>query len=204
MIRLFLISVLYIFFTSSVHAQISLCPEVGINYRPYVLESLTDEFHNKTPEWYVNLGGEVNLSSGLVLSSQIGYVFRKNTIVKLCGITGCDNANFINRDMNFSVNFMYSVLKNVRIGLGGGIFYKLNAHLDEEYRTRGYNITPTARFLYNGHFQMDYGYKKYRLIARYHYIFNTEDAETFFARLTGGNYAVSWGVGYQLFKRRSR
>ncbi len=197
---LFLILIFYYICLSS---QISLYPEVGLNYRPYVFETIHDEYNHRIPELYFNIASEVNLSNRLVLSSQIGYVFRKNAKVELCGAAGCNNAKFINRDMNFSVNFMYSILENVRIGLGGGVFYKLNAHLDEEYFTK-YNITPIVRFLYNGQLQMDYGYKNYRLIARYHYIINPEKVETWFARVIGGNYAVSLGVGYQLFKGRSK
>ncbi len=91
--RVFLFSFIYILYASNVFSQVNIYPEVGLNYRPYVLDSWTDEFPHKTPEWYLNIVGEMNLNSKIVLSSKMGYVFRKNTNkVIVCGVLGCDYA----------------------------------------------------------------------------------------------------------------
>lgn len=91
--RVFMFGFISIFYVNCICSQVNIYPEVGLNYRPYVLDSWTDEFHHKTPEWYLNIVGEMNLNSKIVLSSKMGYVFRKNTNkVIVCGVLGCDYA----------------------------------------------------------------------------------------------------------------
>lgn len=105
--------------------------------------------------------------------------------------------------MNFSLNLMYPIFDNVRIGLGGGIYYKLNSHFVEDYLQEEYRKNSTGSFLSNGQFLLDYEYKKFKLIATYQYIFNKTEIGMLM-HLINGNNAVYLGFGYQLFKGNSK
>ena len=204
--QLFLLSFVYIIYTSNIFSQVSIYPEIGLNYRPYTL-TYEDKYNHRTPEPYVNIVGEVKLNSKLVLNTKIGYVFRqKNSKVFLhCGIGACYYEKFINRDMPFSLSIMYPITRNIRMGLGGGVYYKLNAHYVAESYGRDFSdiLSYTENFLYNSQILLDYQYKDFKFIATYYYLFN--DAENgSYSRLINGNNAVSFGVGYQLFKGKSK
>lgn len=204
--RVFLFSFIYILYTSNVFSQVSIYPEIGLNYRSYTLVTIVDKYNHRTPEPYINIVGEVKLNSKFALNSRIGYVFRQNRIAALpCGVVGCPNAKFINRDMNLSINLMYPIIKNLRIGLGGGIYYKLKAHFVVDFfdRDLNYILRYTEVSLYNTQILLDYQYKDFKFITTYSYLFNNAENEDW-VRVINGNNEVTLGVGYQLFKGKSK
>ncbi len=201
--QLFLLSFLYILCTSNVFSQISISPEVGLNYRPYNLVDFNAHYH-KQAEPYISIMGELMLTPKTFIQTRIGYIFRKD--IELRGQSSWDKTylgmKYINNDMNCSIAVLSSVYQSFRLGFGAGFVYKLNSSLVSVYTDGNREITIQS-YLYNAHVRADYKIKDIYVVAAYEFFFNRE-MRVESIRMKKGNYAVSLGVGYQLFKGKSK
>ncbi len=203
--RFFLFGFISIFCINCICSQVSLSPEVGLNYRPYNFPGfIYNPYYHKQPEPYISIMGELMLTPKTFIQSRIGYIFRKD--IELSGQSSWDKTylgmKYINNDMNCSITVLSSVYHNFRLGLGAGFVYKLNSSLADVYTDGNWDI-PIQSYLYNAHVRADYKIKDIYVVAAYEFFFNKE-LRVESIRMEKGNYAVSLGVGYQLFKGKSK
>lgn len=202
--RVFLFSFISIFYVNCICSQVSLCPEIGLNYKPYILRTSIEEFYMKTPECFINVVGETNITSNLFFQARIGYIFRNDIELKDYSSWNREyqGIRYINNEMNCSIAVLSNVYQNFRLGLGAGFIHKLNSSQYAAY-TYGNWEFPIQSYLYNAHVRTDYKIKDLYFVAAYEFFFNGEVPITNVGMSTG-RYAVSLGVGYQLFKGRSK
>lgn len=187
--------------------QVSISPEIGLNYRPYDFHELSYYSKHRTPELYLDLNGDVNLTQRIALHTSIGYIFRKNTFSnKEENFSGMyRGVKFVNKDMNFNIGLLYALSDNIKIGAGGGIFYKINSQILADFTDEVIvgdienNIIPNLNFILSNKFQ------KFTYNLSLFYIPETESFLTLYSRgITDANFGLSLGVSYELFKSKSR
>ncbi len=201
---IFFISTLSIVSSMKIYSQVSISPEIGLNYRPYILKNIFTEFYHNKPELYMGFMGEVFFNSNISLQSRLGYIFRNNTTVfyNLTFNTLYMGTKFINRELSVDLDLIYSFSNGIKIGSGLGIISKINSYILEDYTTEKYYYKIQDKTLYSMNILIAYQYRKFELNARYFYLFNTELNGPDFVMLQDGHHGLSCGLSYRLFSSK--
>jgi hypothetical protein len=201
-----LISTLSIVSSMKIYSQVSISPEIGLNFRPYILKNLDSEFYHNKPELYVGFMGEVFFNSNISLQSRLGYIFRKHTTVSH-HITFNHlylGTKFMNREISVDLDLIYSFSNGIKIGSGLGFISKINSYILEDYTTEKYYYKIQDNTLYSMNILIAYQYRKFELNARYFYLFNTELNGPDFVMLQDGHHGLSCGISYRLFSSKKK
>jgi hypothetical protein len=189
-----------------IYSQVSISPEIGLNYRPYILKNLWSEFFHNKPELYMGFMGEVFFNSNISLQSRLGYIFRKHTTVSHHATFNplYMGTKFINREIYVNLDLIYSFSNGIKIGSGLGIINKINSYTLEDYTTKKYYYKMQDKTLYSMNILIAYQYRKFELNARYFYLFNTELNGPDWVKLLEGHHGLSSGVNYRLFSSKKK
>lgn len=187
--------------------QVIISPEIGYNYRPYVLHvssNIYSEVKHVSPEFYTAVKGDIGLSNKLYLQTKVGYIFRKKNSVPYIAFDPSPDITFFNQDLFLDIGILYSITNKIKVGLGGGFYHKLNSHTYNNPDNRNHVYDLNRKFLYNTHFQLVYRlYKNLSIMTMYQYLFDTElPPHIGLMILDGGHHAFSIGVSYDLVKSK--
>jgi hypothetical protein len=190
----------------SLFAQVSIFPEIGVNYRPYVLNGLNTEVSHNLPELLFGFNTEVFLTSKLSLQNKISYIFRKNNSITsdLSANPDYKGGTFINRDLSISLGLLYPIRNNMKIGVGGGFFHKLNSYTIIDYTSIQYKYGMVKNILFNAHLQIVYKLGNFRITTMYQYLFNSELESVSHLSIDRGRHSVTGGISYELFKSKKK
>lgn len=203
-----LLLLFFILISINLFSQVIISPEIGYNYRPYILgttDSNNSEMEHDVPEFYVAVNGDIRLTNKYSLQAKVGYVFRNNNNVPYIAFDIANGITFVNQDLLLNIGLLYAISSNFKAGIGGGFYHKLNSHIISETGPgirRLYRIN--RNILFNTHFQLVYSlYKNIKIMTMYQFLFDSElPPPPSLLSFVKGHHAFSVGISYDLVKSK--
>jgi hypothetical protein len=195
---------LFILLNGFIHAQVSLAPEVGMNYRSYTLLGANSELEHKWPEPYLGISGGVDLLKWIQLQSKVSYQLRKQNVLTtdLTFNPQYIGTAYVNREISIDFHLLFKLFKGLKLGGGWGVFHKLKSRVEGryEYTTKEEVLMKTRVPYWNAVLQ--YQYKRIGVHLQGFYTPTTENHDSFHLRgIQYHPYGYAIGVSYELLGR---
>jgi len=196
-----IIFLLFLGFSYNTNAQITLSPEGGIYYRPYLWNVQSNGVEQKKIEFYVGVVGEAKLMPRLYTQTRMAYIFKNNAESGLVRNIFPDlkNASLSNKELTFNVDVLYEPVKNSKIGLGIGMIHKLNSQVQENFFNRDILIKYfSPSLLYSMSVVVNHDWGRFGLNFRYFYLFKSEYINSNYSGILNDKSGITMGFSYKL------
>lgn len=204
--KIFFIVILF-FYCHYLRCQVKFLPEIGINYRPYTLLGANSELKHYHAEFYIAGIGELHLTQKVLLQTKIGYIFRSNQFLTT-DITFNPQyvgAKYINQDLILNISLLYSLNKQFQIGIGVGIFHKLNSRIIGIYEKMRIEESLVQYILPNTNILFEYNFSLFNMQMNINYYLVKESFNSVHLRgIDNSVYGVSLGISYDVFSKINR
>jgi len=153
-------------------------------------------------EYYIGMMGEVNLMAGLYAQTRISYVFKNDAESGLVRTFNPDlkDAILSNKEMTINVDVLYEPIINSKIGIGLGMIHKLDSQVQENiYLANSVLKYFSPNAYYNMSLILNQNWGRYGLIARYFYLFKSENIDSLNTRIMDDKSGFTLGFNYKLF-----
>lgn len=191
---------IYIILSSiSLFSQISLSPEIGLNYHPsYHRDHVLVVDTVKSPNLYIGILGDLSVSESISFQLRFNYVFRKNTRRPHSGISPHHRENeFTNMELVTTFDVLYALNQSIKIGVGPGIIHKLNSRVTEIWTTEDRSFPVFPRSLISANMVLYYELDRIGIGIRYFYAWGkTNDLISF--NITSAKQGLALSVNYKI------
>ncbi len=195
------LTLIFCFLTLSISTQITIGPEAGFYYRPYLFRVISIGVRQKNIDFSFGIMGEVNLGSGLFAQSRIAYVLRSESYSGSVRTypSNLKDVTLSNKEMTLNLDVLYEPVKNSKVGLGLGMIHKLNAQVQENFYHTDSQIkyySPGAYYNMSVVFNQNWG--RFGFTARYFYMFTSENIDSNNSRVMDDKSGFTLGFNYKL------
>jgi len=198
--RIVLLYFCFIISSLSLFSQVSLSPEIGLNYHPsYHRDGGLVVDTVKSPSFYIGILGELSVSERISFQLRFNYIFRRNTRrVNFAHLPAHSHNEFTNMELVTTFDVFYALNQSIKIGVGPGIIHKLNSRVTEIWTTGNRSFPIFPRSLISANMVLYYELDRIGIGIRYFYAFGkTNDLISF--NITSAKQGLALGVNYKFF-----